>query len=108
VGVGAGIYFLLGRNSADDDATKKYEVCRVQTNGCTPQQQDDISTLDDKASTQGWLSIVSFSVGGLAAITGVTLLIVDGNKSSATNTVTPHSQVRVWAGPGSLGLTGKF
>jgi tetratricopeptide (TPR) repeat protein len=108
VGVGAGIYFLLGRNSADDDATKKYEVCRVQTGGCTKQEQGDIDSLDNKASTQGWLSIVSFSVGGLAAITGVTLLIVDGNKSSASNTVTPHSQVRVWAGPGSLGLTGKF
>lgn len=106
VGVGAGIFFLVGRNNADEDATKKYEECRTN---CTKDEQKAIDELDDKASTRGWLSIMSFSVGGLAAITGVTLLILGGNRSSnASNLTVPRSNVRVWAGPGSLGLTGQF
>jgi tetratricopeptide (TPR) repeat protein len=107
VGVGAGIYFLLGRNSADDEASKKYEQCRP-TKCEGPGEKSAINKLDDEASTKGWLSVMSFSVGGLAAITGITLLIVDSGKSSTASTSTPQSNVRVWAGPGSLGLTGQF
>jgi len=109
VGIGVGTGFLFSYFSASTKADDAYNECVKKPATCSPTSdaRKAVDSLDSKASTKGLISAVSFTVGGLAAAGGVTLLILNGN-SSDKSTAMEKPTVRGWVGPASLGLSGQF
>jgi hypothetical protein len=104
LGIGAGTYFFLARSKAKGDASDAFDACAPD---CTASERRHIDDLDSKAASRGTFSAVSFIVGGVGAIAGVTLLVLDAGHSDASKSAS-KSQLRGWVGPGSLGLSGSF
>ncbi len=82
-----------------------------QPNGCPDPQIADIRAKDKDADKTRALSIVSYSVGGAAAITGLVLLLTD-HPSTAEEEQPPSGEpfgsLRILPGLGSITVTGKF
>lgn|SRR6185369_4977510 len=99
VGVGLGTVFLLKANSKRSDAD---DLCSAPA-GCPLSKKSEVDALDSDYKTAGTLSVVSYAVGGVGLITGVTLLVLSGGKHAENAAgVTP------WIGYQSAGLSGKF
>jgi hypothetical protein len=106
VGVGLGVVFLLQRSSALSDFDNKFEACR-ESQACVLSDQTEMEDLDEKASTMGTLSIVSFGVGAVGLGVGAALLFMNGNtqedpSAAAGVTVQPYASAH------ELGLWGRF
>ena len=104
VGLGAGTAFALRsvsqRAQADD-------IC-PDPNRCPISQRDTVNGLDDNARSAKTFATVGFVVGGVAAGTGITLLVLAGNKQTPAAASPLGPQVRPWLGLGSLGVMGTF
>lgn len=99
VGVGLGTVFLLKANSKKSDAD---DLCSSPA-GCPLSKKGEVDALDDDYKSAGTLSVVSYAVGGVGLITGVTLLVLSGGKhTESTAGITP------WIGYQSAGLSGRF
>ncbi|HYQ28693.1 MAG TPA: hypothetical protein VER04_15785, partial [Polyangiaceae bacterium] len=99
VGVGLGTVFLLKANSKKSDAD---DLCSAPA-GCPLSKKSEVDALDNDYKTAGTISIVSYAVGGVGLITGVTLLVLSGGKHTENAAgVTP------WIGYQSAGLSGRF
>ncbi len=71
--------------------------------GCPLSKKSEVNALDDDYKSAGTLSVVSYAIGGVGLITGVTLLVLSGSKHTETAAgVTP------WIGYRSAGLSGRF
>ena len=110
--VGGGAAFLAG------GGVFGYLALNKKNNLDCPSPSSCPSTEDDKLKTArlfATLSTVSFAVGGAAALTGIILLAVSGDKSTAETALTYHARngfaVRpevATAGWASVGLSGQF
>ncbi len=96
VAVGLGTYLGLSAKSLDDDAAK---LCEPR--GCTPEGK----ALNDDARARGNVATVVFTLGAVAAASGLAMVLIAPSKSSKTTaTVSP------WVAHtgGGLGLQGRF
>jgi hypothetical protein len=103
VGLGLGGYFAW--QSADyQSQSEEVFKCNLPPDPCTPDEQSLVLELDADSVSARTRSIVAFSVGGAAVITGVVLLMVNSSSSSssATRSITP------WVGLREAGLSGRF
>jgi len=109
VGIGIGTGFLFSYFSASTKADDAYNACVKKPADCPTgsSARKNVDELDSKASTKGLISAVGFTVGGLAAAGGVTLLILNSNSSDKA-TALEKPIIRGWVGPASLGLSGQF
>jgi hypothetical protein len=99
VGVGVGTVFLLKAKSNKSDAD---DLCSAPA-GCPLSKKSEVDALDNDYKTAGTISVVSYAVGGVGLITGVTLLVLSGSKHTESAAgVTP------WIGYQSAGLSGRF
>jgi len=105
VGVGLGVLFLTQRSSAISDGDGKFKAC-LASQACIPSDQLAMQRLDDKASSRGMLSAVSFGVGALGVGAGVTLLLMNGKKEAAVTAA--GVTVQPYASGNELGLWGRF
>jgi hypothetical protein len=101
-----GTVFILKSNDTQDKSTAKFNDCNPK--GTCPQGSPlaaEIDGLDSSATTQRGVAIASFVTGGVGLATGITLLILDQNRSTVTSsraTVTPL------VGLNYLGVAGRF
>ena len=101
VGVGLGTVFLLSAGSKQKEADDAFKACGGKA--CSQAEFNKVDALDGDAASGKTLAFTSFVVGGLAAATGVTLLVLSKGHSSETAAhITPYVGYR------SLGLTGSF
>jgi hypothetical protein len=111
VGIGLGTYFIISSTNTRNKATAEFACDMQQPNGCSDPQIADIRAKDKDADKTRALSIVSYSVGGAAAITGLVLLLTD-HPSTAEEEQPPSGEpfgsLRILPGLGSITVTGKF
>jgi hypothetical protein len=109
VGIGVGTYFIIAAGKADSLASKEY-VCETNGMNCSPEQEATIKGHEADTNRDRVLSIVSYSVGGAAAITGLVLLLTDHPSSQKEEPASgePFGSLRVLPGLGSITVTGKF
>ncbi|HXX70464.1 MAG TPA: hypothetical protein VEK07_25000 [Polyangiaceae bacterium] len=93
---GAGVVLLLEshRERVDGDA-----LCPMSQ--CPDSDRPQIDSLDQKATLFGQLGVAAFVTAGVAAATGVTLIILSSGKGNM-------EPAGLWIGPGSAGLRGTF
>lgn len=110
VGVGLGTYFMVASTSKRSEANKEFACDSTMPLGCNPNQISDIDAKDKAADKSLVLSIVSYSVGGAAAITGIVLLLTDHPSAPKEEPAShePFGSLRVLPGLGSITVTGKF
>jgi hypothetical protein len=106
VGVGLGVVFLTQRASATSDADSQYKAC-LESQACVPSDQSHMEELDEKATTLGTLSVVSFGVGAVGLGAGVALLLMNGKTETEAATVAGVT-VQPYASANELGLWGRF
>ncbi|HEY6077947.1 MAG TPA: hypothetical protein VIW29_04050 [Polyangiaceae bacterium] len=91
-GVALGVVFLNQHSTSKDEANAMLEKCLL-AGTCPDESTPDaqaVAAKDDEAQTQLVVSVTSFVVGGLGAIGGVTLLVLDSQRDrSATTRITP-------------------
>jgi len=104
--LGAGAYFLVKSGSTRDDATKLFNTC-INAPVCSDSAQAQIHSKDNEADSQRNVGIGGLIVGGVAAATGVTLLIL-GSQHSAATAKSGAPRVTPVFGFRSLGLVGTF
>jgi hypothetical protein len=108
IGVGAagvlvGTIFLFKNRSNRDDANA---LC---PNGqCPASKRDQITSLDDSASTASTLAWVGYGVGVVGLGVGAVLLYMSGQQQSAPATAGAAARVVPWIGPRSAGATVTF
>ncbi|MEP7048917.1 MAG: hypothetical protein ABJB12_01130 [Pseudomonadota bacterium] len=105
--LGTGAYFLVKSNSTRNSATDLFNACNPTLSCAMNDQIDEINSKDHDADTQRNVGIGALVVGGVAAATGVTLLILGSQHGAAT----AHSDVprlTPIVGFRSLGLVGTF
>jgi serine/threonine-protein kinase len=96
VALGVGSYLGLSAKSLDKDAEA---LCTPR--GCTPEGK----TLNDDARSRGNLATVVFTIGAVAAVGGLVMVLVAPSSSNKTSaSLTP------WVAHtgGGLGLSGSF
>ncbi|HKO51811.1 MAG TPA: hypothetical protein VJV79_29075 [Polyangiaceae bacterium] len=105
-----GTYFLLKAGNTRDESDQIYEKCSIASGGmdCTDLvKAEEILAKDAEANRQRNLGIVGLVGGGVGIATGLTLLILDVNRSSSSaRQSTPH--VTPVFGFRSVGLVGTF
>ena len=99
IGIGFGTLFALKSHSSRKDADA---LCNGDN--CPVSKHDEIEGLQQDANDQGRLAFIGFVAGGVAAATGVTLLLVSGGKKEPAK----QASVAPWVGVASAGLTGRF
>jgi hypothetical protein len=82
--------FIGKSNDNSDKADARFAECN-ETSSCSPTEKSMIQSIDDDARIQTGIAIGGFVTGGLGLAAGITLLILDQNRSTATSraSVTP-------------------
>jgi hypothetical protein len=116
VGLGVGGYFAWQASdyaSQSDAAHTKWQRRAMTCDGvlqaidlCEDKLAGEVRRLEDESSSAQTRSIVAFSVGGAAAITGVVLLVVSSGSSSSDSG--QSAKLVPWVGPSQLGVAGRF
>ncbi|MGC4091584.1 MAG: hypothetical protein QM756_27625 [Polyangiaceae bacterium] len=106
-GVGAvaltvGVIFTLKGSSKRGEATDLYDTCGKTCDLATRQKIND---LDDQGTKAYRVGVAGLVVGGLAAGTGIALLVMSPKQESSTP---PSARLYPVVGPGYLGLNGTF
>jgi hypothetical protein len=103
VGVGVGTIFYLGGVSKQQESDDACQVI-VLTGKCKAGTQDTVNTLDDEAKSKKTMGIIALAAGGVAAVAGVTMIVVGKPKPTpvASPSFTP------WIGLGQAGVSGTF
>lgn len=108
VGLGAGVLFTLQSASKRSDADELYEQCasRGADGQCKAGDPlaSDVASLDDEAGSAQTLAIVGYAVGGLGIAAGVTLLVLDHQRSASAS----EPRLVPWVGYRSAGVSGTF
>jgi len=104
VGLGVGSYFLVKSRSTGDDASHLFDTCDPD---CSAEEEAKIRATDADANQQRNIGIGTVIAGGVAAITGVTLLLVSSGSSTAP-AQSRAPRVTPVIGLGSLGVSGTF
>jgi hypothetical protein len=107
VGGVVGTLFLIKSNETADKSQALFEACAAMgtcPNDSTPAALE-IADVDSDESTQRGVAIVSYVVGGVGLATGITLLILDQNRSNAT---AKGPSVTPLVGLNYLGVAGRF
>lgn len=104
IGLGVGSYFFVKSSNTRDTSNKQFDACNP---GCSAEQQAQVQSTDDDANRQRNVGIGAVVTGGVAAITGVTLLLLSSGNSTASSQ-SQGPRVTPVLGLGSLGLTGTF
>jgi hypothetical protein len=99
---GLGTYFLLQGLGTRSDSNAIFDSCNP-SRSCTPEQQEDILALDREARTPIALAVTGYVVAGVGLATGITLLVLDSDRSAAAS-----ASVVPLIGPGFVGATGRF
>ncbi len=109
VGIGLGTYFIISSSNTRNKANAEY-ACEQTRDGCSDDRVADIEAKDRDADKTLVGSIVSYSVGGAAAITGLVLLLTDHPSAARDEPPSgePFGSLRVLPGLGSITVTGKF
>jgi hypothetical protein len=102
VGAGLGTYFVLDSSSIRQDADELHADC-LERKACTAEVRAEIEAIDSDADAARTRGIVSFVVGGVGLVSGITFLLVDAGQSSSAST-----GVRPVVGLGYAGLSGRF
>lgn len=100
-----GTLFLLKSGETSDESDTKFKACNAVK--MCPEGSDlakEIDDIDAEATTQQAIGITGLVVGGVGLAAGVTLLILDQNRSTATSStsVTPVIGLNYW------GVSGRF
>jgi hypothetical protein len=93
-----GTVFILKSSDTDNQADTLFSTCGA---ACEP----EIKAIDNDAATQRGVAIAGFVSGGVGLAAGITLLVMDQNRSSV------HSRSRAVSpvfGLNYVGLTGRF
>lgn len=108
VGLGAGLLFTLQSASKRSDADKLYDECASRGVDGQCKESDplasDVASLDDEAGSARTLAIVGYAVGGLGVAAGVTLLVLDSQRSKSGS----EPRIVPWVGYQSAGISGTF
>jgi hypothetical protein len=96
-----GTVFLLKSNDTAKQSNSLYSQCQP---GCMPNDQRNIVSLDDKSTSQKGIAIAGFVAGGVGLAAGVTLLILDQNRSTKQG----GANVTPLLGLNYVGLSGRF
>lgn len=100
VGGGLGTYFFIKSGPTKDTSDALFNQCDPR---CTLEQKAEIDGIDDDFAMQRGLGITGFVAAGLGLATGVTLVILDSNRSRSTaGTITPV------VGLNYVGVSGSF
>lgn len=99
VGVGLGTLFLVKANGKKSDAD---DLCSAPA-GCPLSKKSEVDALDSDYKSAATVSVISYAVGGVGLATGVTLLILSGNKHPER-----AASVVPWIGYQSAGFSGRF
>lgn len=102
LGLGAGTYFGLKSRGTRKDADNLANQCESPCLNSDP-LVSEIGAKDDDARRQMTISIVGFIVGGVGAVTGVTLFALSGRRSPQSAQV-----VAPYVGWGAAGLHGTW
>jgi hypothetical protein len=106
VGIGLGSVFLMGsisnRKDADDAAKKLEARCGDLCSADDPEAKK-VTQLDDDAASAQTLAIVGYALGGAGIATGITLLILSGEKEAPKS-----AHIEPFFGIGSAGIRGSF
>jgi hypothetical protein len=104
IGLGVGTVFALQYGSKENDANDLNDRCRP--NGCTPQEQQTIKSLDDDANSAGTIATIGLITGGVGLAAGVTFLVLSlGGNSGQT---TGDSYVQPYVSTNQVGVFGAF
>jgi len=101
-GVGFGTFFLLKAHSKQSDSDTQYSVCFPH---CSSAQKANIADFDQSAQHQRTAGVVSYIVGGVGMVSGVTFFVLDSTRTSAPAAT---ATVRPWFGLGQAGVVGSF
>lgn len=102
VGLGLGGFFMWQSSSASSDSNKKFDACNPR--GCTSDEQAEVRRYEDDSNAARTRGFVALGVGGAAAVTGVVLLLLSGDKAEATE----HAAITPWVGYRAAGVSGRF
>jgi hypothetical protein len=106
VGLGVGTYLLVKSSSTRSSSNDLFHTCNA-TPPCSDSQKTQIESKDNDADSQRNVGIGGLVVGGVGAITGVTLLILSSEHSAAT-AQSDATRVTPLFGFRSFGLAGTF
>jgi hypothetical protein len=106
VGLGVGTYFLVKSSSTRSSSNNLFNSCNA-TPPCSDLQQSQIASKDSDADSQRNVGVGGLVVGGVGAITGVTLLILSSGHGAAT-AQNDAPRVTPLFGFRSFGLAGTF
>jgi hypothetical protein len=99
VGVGVGVLFAL---KSQDSRAEADDLCNG--NQCPLGRRDEIRGLQDDANSHGRMAWIGFTLAGVGAAAGVTLLVINGQQQQPESA----AGVRAFVGAGTAGLAGRF
>jgi hypothetical protein len=105
VGATVGTIFIVRSGNTRANAQDLFDTCRVQNGGCTEPQQKLVNEVDADADSERNIAIASYVVGGVGLAAGVTMLVLDLNRSQEAR---HEPGLRPVIGLGYLGLTSTF
>jgi hypothetical protein len=108
VGLGVGTYFLIKAAGKNADGDSFFDSCNkpndVPPRQCNEEEIGVIEGIDDEATSASTLGAVGLIVGGVGVAAGVTLLVMDLNRSEKAKA----PAVQPWVGLNSAGVMGTF
>ena len=108
VGLGVGLVYTLKSSGKRSDANDLYDECasRGVDGKCKESDplSDEVASLDDEAGSAQTMAIIGYAVGGLGVAAGVTLLLLDSQRSSSAS----EPRIVPWVGYQSAGVAGTF
>lgn len=107
VGIGVGAFFFSQYGSKKKDADDLYDQFNCAT-FCTPDQQQQVTDADNKATSTRTTGLILGGVGIVALGAGITMIILGGSSSSEKKASKLTPTVQPMIGFGSFGLQGTF
>jgi hypothetical protein len=96
-----GAVFIGKSNENSEQADALYAKCDPN---CTEEDEKVIAPFDDDAASQQGIAIAAFVTGGIGLAAGITLLVLDQNRSTTAS----RASVTPVVGLNYVGLTGRF
>lgn len=102
IGVGAGFTVIYAvQRGKGTSAFDDYDCAT----GCTADEKGEVDDHDKKASSAGTIAWIGYGVGLAGVATGVTLLLLSGNKGADAK---DHAHIRPYLGLSEVGFAGRF
>jgi hypothetical protein len=104
VGLGLGGYFLWQSSDYATQADDRF-ACNRTALGCDAAARDEVRSYEEQSSSAKLRGGVALGVGGVAALTGVVLLVLAADKSHGEQ---QQAAFTPWVGYRSAGVVGTF